>query len=74
MANQRADDKFPGRVWAPRDLWQRAGALAAARGTNRGDEIIRFLRYYVGEAGAELPQPATPADDVTTSPQTAPEQ
>ncbi|MEV6879132.1 hypothetical protein [Amycolatopsis sp. NPDC051128] len=59
MANQRADDKFPGRVWAPRDLWLRAGEVATARGTNRGDEIVKFLRYYVGEPDAELPTRAS---------------
>ena len=67
MANQRADDKFPGRVWAPRDLWLRAGEVAGAQGTDRGSEIIRFLRWYVGEKDAKLPTPASrPEPDAPT--------
>jgi len=59
MANQRDADKFPGRVWAPRGLWQKAGEVATAQGTDRTAEIIRFLRWYVGEKDAELPTPAS---------------
>ncbi len=63
MANQRDADKFPGRVWAPRGLWLQAGGVATAQGTDRTAEIIKFLRWYVGEDGAEpptRPEPGAP--------------
>jgi hypothetical protein len=38
------------------ELWAAADESAQAAGTNRGDVIKAFLRWYTREAGATLPK------------------
>ena len=59
MPNQRDPSKFGARVWVPRELWDNAGQITAAQGTDRSEAITQFLRWLTGEPGAELPEPAT---------------
>lgn len=59
MPNQPAAGQVSPNVRMPRPLWENAGAVASAQGTDRGTVIKQFLRWYTGEPGAELPSPAT---------------
>lgn len=43
----------------PKELWESAGQIAAAQGTDRGTVIKAFLRWYIGELNAQLPTPAS---------------
>lgn len=45
----------------PERLWLAFGAATARRGTDRGAALRAFIRWYVREPGAELPDrpPAT---------------
>jgi len=38
------------------DLWTRAGEAAESAGTDRATVIKEFLRWYVGEPGAKIPE------------------
>lgn len=40
----------------PDDLWDRAGETAEATGTDRNAAIREFLRWFVREPGAQLPE------------------
>lgn len=44
-------------------LWDLAGEVAQAAGTNRSEEINTFLRWRTGEPGVELPEPAMRAPE-----------
>lgn len=46
------------RVWVPEELWATAGEVAAGSSTDRSKAVVAFLRWYTGEPGAELPEPA----------------
>lgn len=59
MPNQPKTPTRPIRV--PDELWALAGQVAAAQGSDRTKAILAFLRWYVGETGAELPRPASRA-------------
>ncbi len=47
------------RVWAPEDLWTNAKSIATASGIDGSKAVLAFLRWYTGEPGAQLPEPAT---------------
>ena len=57
MPNQPAT--FNKTVRIEEDLWDRAGQIAGAQGLTRAAVINAFLRWYVGEPDAQLPEPAT---------------
>lgn len=59
MPNQPAEGQVTPNLRMPRELWDNAGQVATAQGTNRGTVIKQFLRWYTGEPGIELPEPAT---------------
>lgn len=56
MPNQPATFNKTIRIEA--SLWNRAGEIAKAQGGSRATVINAFLRWYTGEPGAELPEPA----------------
>jgi hypothetical protein len=60
MPNQPAT--FNKTVRIEGDLWDRAGQIATVQGGTRASEINAFLRWYTGEPGAQLPEPATRDD------------
>lgn len=41
--------------------WQGLGVAAKSQGTNRSEVINRFIDWYLGQPGAELPERPTPA-------------
>jgi hypothetical protein len=59
MPNQPAEGQVSPKVRMPQELWENAGQVAAAQGTDRGTVIKAFLRWYIGELNAQLPEPAT---------------
>jgi antitoxin component of RelBE/YafQ-DinJ toxin-antitoxin module len=46
-------------------LWANAGAVAKAHGTDRATVIKAFLRWYIAEDGAELPDRATRREETS---------
>jgi hypothetical protein len=58
MPNQPAEGQVSPKVRMPRELWENAGAVTSAQGTDRATVIKAFLRWYTGEPKAELPAPA----------------
>jgi hypothetical protein len=59
MPNQPAEGQVTPNLRMPKALWENAGEVAQAQGTNRGAVIKQFLRWYTGEPDAQLPEPAT---------------
>lgn len=57
MPNAPAPGQVSRPIRMPAYLWQLAGEVTTANGTDRGTVIREFLRWYVGEEGAELPTP-----------------
>ncbi|HET6291035.1 MAG TPA: hypothetical protein VFG15_30360 [Amycolatopsis sp.] len=55
MPNQPAPGQVSPKVRMPRELWEAAGRVAAAQGTDRGAVVRDFLRWYTGESGVMLP-------------------
>lgn len=61
MPNKPAAGQINANVRMPRHLWDNAGQVAAAQGTDRGTEVRNFLRWWTGEPDAKLPTPAVRA-------------